>query len=273
VRHPLQPGVAVIVPTHESERTLEACLRSIRGQTVAVNLVVVDNGSRDGTRTIAARWADHVLESGPERSAQRNAGMLTSDEAVVGFIDSDMVLEPRVVEEAVSLMAAGSVGVIVPEYTIGEGYWTRVRAFERSFYEGSDSIEAARFFAREALLRVGGFDEDLNAAEDWDLTVRVRALGRVLRTSTRIAHDEGRVRYWSACRKKGHYASGLRRFQQKYGHRGTKLALDRPYVKRPWLLARNPMLGVGVIALKAGEATAVAAELIRRKMHQSHQSN
>jgi len=273
VSHPLQPGVAVVVPTHESARTLDACLRSIRGQTVANNLVVVDNGSRDGTREIAARWADRVLESGPERSAQRNAGMLASHEPVVGFIDSDMVLEPRVVEEAVSLIAAGSVGVIVPERTFGEGYWTRVRTFERSFYVGSKSIEAARFFAREALSRVGGWDEEMTGAEDWDLTLRIRTLGPISRTSACIVHDEGRVRYWSACRKKGYYASGVRRFHRKYGRSGVSLALDRPYLKRPWLLAADPVLGVGLVALKAGEATAVAAELIRRKMHQSHQSN
>jgi glycosyltransferase involved in cell wall biosynthesis len=240
---------------------------------VTVKLLVVDNGSHDATRTIAARWADRVLESGPERSAQRNAGMLASHEPVVGFIDSDMVLEPRVVEEAVSLLATGAVGVVVPEYTVGEGYWTRVRAFERHFYVGNESIEAARFFAREALSRVEGWDEEMTGAEDWDLTLRIRRLGAISRTSARIIHDEGRVRYWSACRKKGYYASGVRRFHRKYGRSGVSLALDRPFLKRPWLLAADPVLGAGLVALKAGEATAVAAALVRRKMHQSDHSN
>ena len=257
-----RPHVTVVVPTHQSARTLDACLRSIRGQTAPVTLIVVDNGSTDSTHAVASRWADEVLVIGPERSAQRNAGARATDSDVVGFIDSDMVLEPRVVEEATSLLTLGCVGVIVPEYTVGQGFWSRVRAFERAFYEGSDSIEGARFFTRQALSQSGGFDETLTAAEDWDLTMRIRELGRVSRTTARIAHDEGRVRYWSACRKKGRYASGIRRFQRKHGRIGLKLALDRPYLKRPWLLARDPALGIGLIALKAGEALAISADLL-----------
>jgi len=254
--------VAVVVPTHQSARTLDACLRSIRAQTTPVTLIVVDNGSGDSTRALASRWADQVMLIGPERSAQRNAGARATDADVVGFIDSDMVLEPTVVEEAISLVTAGCVAVIVPEYTVGQGFWSRVRAFERAFYQGSDSIEAARFFNRKALLQLGGFDESLNAAEDWDLTIRIRELGRVSRTTAHIAHDEGRVRFGSACRKKGRYASGIRRFQRKYGRAGVKLALDRPYLKRPWLLASDPLLGAGLIALKAGETAAIAADLL-----------
>lgn len=227
-----------------------------------VTLIVVDNSSLDSTRTLASRWADEVLVIGPERSAQRNAGSRVTEAGFIGFIDSDMVLEPRVVEEATALLASGCVGVIVPEYTVGQGFWSRVRAFERAFYEGSDSIEGARFFTRSALSESGGFDETLTAAEDWDLTMRIRRLGRVSRTTARIAHDEGRVRYWSACRKKGRYAVGIRRFQRKHGRIGLKLALDRPYLRRPWLLARDPVLGMGLVALKAGESAAVAATLL-----------
>jgi hypothetical protein len=83
------------------------------------------------------------------------------------------------------------------------------------------------------------------------------------RTSARIAHDEGRVRYWSAVRKKGRYAAGVRRFQRKHGRAGVTLALDRPYLKRPWLLARDPILGAGLVALKAGETAAVAMGLLK----------
>jgi arabinofuranan 3-O-arabinosyltransferase len=154
--------------------------------------------------------------------------------------------------------------VIVPEYTIGQGYWARVRAFERTFYERSDSIEAGRFFSRDALLRSGGFDEEMTGPEDWDLMIRIRRLGSVSRTKARVAHDEGRVRYWSTCRKKGYYASGMRRFIRKHGLTGLILAVTRPYLKRPWLLARDPILGAGVIALKAGEMAAMTASLLRK---------
>src|SRR5581483_9547513 len=72
-------SVAVIVPTRNSERTLESCLRSIRAQSVPTQIVVVDNCSTDRTAEIARRFADITLIQGPERSAQRNAGWRAAD--------------------------------------------------------------------------------------------------------------------------------------------------------------------------------------------------
>ena len=56
------PVISVIVPTRNNIRTIEACLASVRAQThEAVELVVVDNHSDDGTPEIARRFADTVL--------------------------------------------------------------------------------------------------------------------------------------------------------------------------------------------------------------------
>jgi len=92
------PEVTVVVPTRNAARTLAACLESLRAQTAPCRTVVVDNGSTDGTVTIAEQGADVVLHAGPERSAQRNYGARTYPAAIVGFIDADMVLAPTVVE-------------------------------------------------------------------------------------------------------------------------------------------------------------------------------
>jgi glycosyltransferase involved in cell wall biosynthesis len=109
--------------------------------------VVVDNFSSDETPQIAEELADIVIATGPERSAQRNAGARATSASIVGFVDSDMIPAPEVVAQAVVAIRAGATAVIVPERTVGIGYWARVRAFERSFYDGSDDIEAASFFS------------------------------------------------------------------------------------------------------------------------------
>lgn len=256
--------VGIVVPTRNSERTLHACLLSLRAQTQPCTTVVVDNHSTDSTAAIAEELADRVLIRGPERSAQRNAGAALVGTDVVGFVDSDMVLDPSVVEEALGAVTAGAGAVIVPERTVGEGFWASVRAFERSFYVGDDSVEAARFFIRPVLDVTGGFDESLDAGEDWDLSLRARRITSVARTSAGIDHLEGRVRYRAACAKKAAYASGLRSFHAKHGGATLWSALDRPYLRRPWrLLAPDPLLGAGVLALKVGEATAVVWALTR----------
>lgn len=255
----------IVIPTKNSIRTIERCLASVREQTVACELIVVDNSSSDGTTDTARRLADVVLNKGPERSAQRNAGLRCATADTVAFIDSDMELEPEVIAEALGALEGGAAGVTVPEYTDGYGFWVSVRRLERSYYDGDQKIEAARVFRRELIGAMGGFDESMPPGpEDWDLTIRVRQHGSLARTTARIRHDEGSIGYLEACRKKAYYAPGLKAFHDKYGRRQLASVLDRPYFRRPWrLLTPDPALGLGVLALKAGEAVAVGAALAR----------
>lgn len=255
-----RPAVTVVVPTKNAARTLRACLASLRNQTHPCLVVVVDNFSADGTDAIAARDADRLLTAGPERSAQRNLGARAHPAPVIGFIDADMYLEPDVVAEAVAALDEGAGAVIVPEHTVGAGYWASVRAYERSFYVGSDAIEAARFFRWEVFEATGGFDETLTGAEDWDLTIAARAIAPITRIAAAIVHDEGAVEYLAACRKKAYYAPGFRRYVAKHGLSTASEALRRPWL-RPSALASAR--GIGLVALKVGEAVASAATLVR----------
>ncbi len=255
------PTVSVVVPTRDAGRTLAACLASLRAQGYPCRVVVVDNASTDATRTLAKDGADVFLEAGPERSAQRNYGARSCPADIVGFIDADMVLEPTVVEEAVAAIGGGAGSVIVPERTIGSGFWVQVRAFERSFYQGSDSIEAARFFRWDVFERAGGFDENLTGAEDWDLAESARLLAPVARTAAFIDHDEGSIGYLEACRKKAYYTEGLRRYVAKRGLSALRQASGRPWLRQPGKLLN--LEGAGLLALKAGEATAMTAALAR----------
>jgi arabinofuranan 3-O-arabinosyltransferase len=258
----VSPDIGVVVPTRNSERTLQACLQSLRDQTLRPTIVVVDNHSSDSTAAIAQELADVFVVAGPERSAQRNRGAeVLGDVAVVGFVDSDMVLQPTVVQEVIAAIGQGAGSVIVPERTVGNGFWVEVRAFERSFYDGSDAIEAARFFTWDVFKRTGGFDEQLTGPEDWDLSEAARALAPVARTMAFIEHDEGTISYLGACRKKAYYAEGVRRYVAKRGWAAVSHASRRPWLHHPQaLLSRH---GAGLVALKAGEAVAVLAAVAR----------
>jgi FkbM family methyltransferase len=254
-------SVTVVVPTKNAARTLAACLQSLRAQTYPCHIVVVDNNSTDSTLEIAEQMADLVLHWGPERSAQRNYGARSSPAGVVGFIDADMVLEQTVVEEAVAALSNGAGSVIVPERTVGSGFWTEVRAFERSFYVGSDAIEAARFFRWDIFDRTGGFDEDLTGPEDWDLSESARSLAPVARTSAMILHDEGTIRYLDACRKKTYYAEGLRRYVAKKGASALVQVAQRPWLSQPQKLLN--LRGAGLITLKTGEMVSIMLALAK----------
>src|SRR5205814_1354986 len=104
---------------------------------------------------------------------------------------ADMVLEPHVLDEAVSLLDAdASVGMVVlPELAVGEGTFGFARELEKELYLGDYSVEAARVFRRNAFEAVGGFDVTRNAFEDWDLADRVEASGvRIARTVSCVWH-------------------------------------------------------------------------------------
>ncbi|WP_201732697.1 glycosyltransferase [Acidithrix sp. C25] len=255
--------VTIVVPTRNSERTLRACLESIRHQSNPCTLVVVDNFSLDSSRHIALELADVVIDSGPERSAQRNIGASAAPAEILGFIDSDMICPSDLVEKVLIEVGKGAVSVTVPERTIGQGYWTEVREYERSFYLGNDAIEAPRFYRKDVFDLVGGFDESLTGPEDWDLGLRSYSEGPRSRVETVILHDEGRVRYFDACKKKAYYGVGLLRYASKHGASGIVTASRRPWLKEP--STYTSLLGLGLLALKIGEAFAV---LVAISIHQ-----
>jgi arabinofuranan 3-O-arabinosyltransferase len=149
---------------------------------------------------------------------------------------------------------------VVPEVTIGEGFWAKVSAYERSFYVGNDNVEAPRFFRRTVFSEAEGFDESMTGAEDWDLGLRTLKYGPRSRTQSVILHDEGRVRYFSLCRKKAYYASGLMRFGKKHGVNSLVKTTRRRWLRSPRVLV-NP-LGLGLVILKAGEVVAVTSGLL-----------
>ena len=93
--------VSVIIPTKNSEETLEECLKSIKQQSYPhIEIIVVDNFSTDNTRNIAKQFTDKVLLKGHERSAQVNFGVKYANGKYVYRVDSDFIVEPNVIEEA-----------------------------------------------------------------------------------------------------------------------------------------------------------------------------
>lgn len=261
--------VSFVVPTRNSMRTIERCLVSIREQRAAdVELVVVDNHSDDGTFDVARRLADVAVQRGPERSAQRNHGASLASGEFVAFIDSDMVLEPDVAQDAVRRFAAppNAVALVIPELAFGEGPWCSARQLEKELYLGQPSVEAARIFRADAFAQVGGFDESMTSFEDWDLDDRVARVGRVDRVDTVVWHDEGRVVLRTCFAKKRYYGAEALAYTSR--PRDDRRALGRTaLLGRTPLLARSPIRTAKLAVLKSVEAAGMAAGLRDARRH------
>ena len=177
------PLVSITITTRNEAANIENCLKSILAQTYPherLEIIVVDNSSTDATKAIALRYTPKVFDKGPERSAQRNCGMLEKSAGeFVMFLDADMIMAPGLVEACVKAMSDPAVLALhIPEIVLGTCYFSRVRRFERSFYDGT-VIDGARFFRKEAFSRVGGFDETMSGPEDWDIDKKIKALGGI----------------------------------------------------------------------------------------------
>lgn len=263
--------VSVVVTARNSGDTLAACLESVRGQSYEdAELVVVDNGSTDDTKEIAQRLADVVLDAGPERSAQRNRGVAASSGEYVLIVDSDMILLPDVVAQCVTVArATGAVAVVVPERSIGAGFLARAKALERSCYLGDASIEASRFFTREAFDRYGGYDEALTGPEDWDLPARMRAQEPVGRIEEMILHQEGDLRLVPLLRKKFYYGKSAYRYARRHpGLARRQFTPLRGAFVRNWRsLAAQPVLSVVMLGMKSAELAAGAMGMLSEAAH------
>jgi len=255
--------VSVVVTTRNVERTLAACLRSVRDQThAAQEVIVVDNFSTDSTAAIARQWADRVVEAGPERSSQRNIGFAQASGDWVMWVDADMVLRPDVL--AACLTAANDSGaraVSVPETTVGDGYWTSVRALERSCYADQPALFNPRFLARGLLQELGGFDEGMAGPEDADLRHRLSEAGIVCGVADAwIDHDEGRLTLRGVWDKRVYYGSSIPAFQSSNpgGLREQARHTAAAYWRHRRDLARRPDLAAGLVVLRGMEAVAYA---------------
>lgn len=91
------PAWSVVIPTLNEESELEACLASVRAarRPGAVEAVVADGGSSDGTLALARRLADKALEAPRGRGTQLNAGARASRGASLLFLHADSRLPDR----------------------------------------------------------------------------------------------------------------------------------------------------------------------------------
>src|SRR5260221_5007633 len=88
-----------------------------------------------------------------------------------------MELSPKVIEECVSLIIDNKKlgGISIPEESIAQTFWEKVKGFERSFYveDPSEATDAARFFSKKVFDELGGYDQSITGPEDWDLPERM----------------------------------------------------------------------------------------------------
>jgi len=255
------PLVSVVVTTRNEEKNIKNCLESIMTQTFKnIELIVVDNFSKDHTIGIARKYGAKVYLKGPERSTQRNYGARISRAEYLLYLDADMILSPNVVADCVEKCESSGVGAVyIPERIVGEGFWIKVRDFERSFYTGT-VIDAVRFIQKDLFEKVEGFDESLIGPEDWDFDRRIRKISRTGVINAPLYHNEGSFNMEQYLKKKKYYTNGIKKYVRKWEYdnsetmkqTGIWYRLMGVFVEKgKWKkLIRNPLFTIAMYYLR-----------------------
>jgi len=215
------PLVSVVITTKNEAKNIENCLKSILQQTYQsdrIEIIVVDNNSNDATKAIAEKYTDKVFNKGPERSAQRNFGARQAKGQYYLYLDADMTLSPGVIEEAVAILGEKNdlIALYVPEIIMGDGFWPKVRRFERGFYNAT-VIDCVRFVRLKDFLAVGGFDETMSGPEDWDFDKKLRNIGQTGLIKSPIYHNEASFNLKKYLKKKQYYTQSFDKYVKKWG--------------------------------------------------------
>lgn len=181
--------VSFIIPARDEVGLVQAALASVDQQQAPglhLEAVVVDNGSRDGTRRAAESYASAhpalpVTVVGEEvvgRSHAKNAGAQVARGRLLIFLDADSRASPNLAASIVaryrSGWRAGAIAVVADSTDwLDRQYFGLMSLGPRLF-----NIRAQLFYCeRDLFVSVGGFDTRLQLAEDRDLLDRLRAAG------------------------------------------------------------------------------------------------
>jgi GT2 family glycosyltransferase len=117
-------------------------------------------------------------------------------------------------------------------------------------------IESARFFRKDVFDRVGGYDEQLEAGEDWDLHARVETAGyKFGNIKSEIRHRENGFTIRRAITRRYYYGRTLMKYIRKHPHRSMAqfAPLRANYLKNWKIFVSAPRYALGLFALRAIE--------------------
>jgi glycosyltransferase involved in cell wall biosynthesis len=230
---PVSPRVTIVVPTRDRAKTLGRVLASVLAQEPAgiAEVIVVDDGSRDGTRDILAPLADAsrlILLQGAGRGPAnaRNVGIRQAQAAVIAFTDDDCEV-PR--DWAARLLARleDTSASVVGGRLVAAPDAPRPARLSQAISSGLAAalnvpVTDARFlttnnaaYRAEALRAIGGFDESFDGAagEDRDLHARLRAAGQRLVYAPEIVVLHRPLLDWPGfLRQQARYGRAARRY-------------------------------------------------------------
>jgi GT2 family glycosyltransferase len=253
-------SVSVIVPCHNGAKFLADAIASILAQTYpALEILVIDDGSTDGTEAIATQYAApvrYIRQTCQGVSVARNTGIQASRGNYLVFLDHDDRLLPHALAVGIncleknsdcgfaygrhqSIDSAGNLVGLAPD-TVDTKAELSLKGSVANDYalmlSGQFPVPPARImFRRQVFAQIGGFDPTLTNSQDYDICLRVAAQFLACRHNQIIAeyrqHDTSKTSTTGVTRK---LAFTLRALQKQWS-----TVKDNPEYRRAYRAGRK----------------------------------
>lgn len=190
--------ISVIIPAYNEEKYLPETLRrvgeALSGAACPSEIIVVDNDSEDGTKSVAESFGARVFVEHEHNIARvRNSGAANATGDVLVFVDADTLVPESLFRKIAALMRdeacfGGAVSVAYGEF---RRKWMRFYVRGWKFWEAVFNTKqgATQFCRREVFSALGGYDESLYIGEDVEFYWRLSRLARRRRGAVAFIKD------------------------------------------------------------------------------------
>jgi glycosyltransferase involved in cell wall biosynthesis len=206
------PRISVVIPAYNAGRYLEDCLNAlVRQETPPNEVIVVDDGSTDGSIEQAAARGIKILKTSGRRgpAEARNVGARAAQGEILFFLDADVCAHADAMDRIALAFADPSLDAVLGSYDDdpqSRDFLSQYKNLMHCFVHQTASSEASTFWSgcgairREVFLAFSGFDESFKrpAIEDIELGYRLRRAGRrvLLDRDLRVKHLK-RWTFWN----------------------------------------------------------------------------
>ena len=186
--------ISVIIPTYNRKHTLSRSIGSVLSQTTKpLEIIVVDDGSTDGTRDwISAEYptVKYIYQNNSGVSSARNNAIRNTRGEWIAFLDSDDEWLPNKLEQQINLIQDYPEYILCHTNEIWIRNGRRVNQMKKHKKFGGEVFEkcldicrispSSALIKKSILEKIGYFDESLEVSEDYDLWLRLTAKHKIL---------------------------------------------------------------------------------------------
>ncbi|MFQ4144065.1 glycosyltransferase [Chlorogloeopsis sp. ULAP02] len=185
------PIISVIIPTYNSEKTIKYTIESVLHQTFTnFEIIIINDGSQDSTLDIISQINDARIKvfsfDNAGANVSRNRGLKLACGEFVSFLDSDDLWTSNKLEQQLEALQQNYGAVVAYSWTdyinekgefllSGTHIAVNGDVYEQllvtNFFENGSNPLIKKY----ALIELGGFDECLEAGQDWDMWLRLAA--------------------------------------------------------------------------------------------------